>query len=129
MPKDTTSKQFPILRREKHDISLKILHQAGFESARQAATLTKVRALTIAPCPSLSNVLLNPMEVVATIKLKFNCLIIMLIFSGSVMIVVGLITKLTFQIKQRILLNAISLICNKKFAFIFKYVHRQFIRV
>ena len=28
----------PRLRGEKHDISLKILHQAGFETARQAAT-------------------------------------------------------------------------------------------
>ena len=28
------------LRGEKHDISLKILHQAGFETARQAATTT-----------------------------------------------------------------------------------------
>ena len=34
------------LRGEKHDISLKILHQEGFEPARQAATLAK-------PCPSL----------------------------------------------------------------------------
>ena len=43
----------PILRGEKHVISLKSLHQAGFETARQAATLAKIRALTIAPCPSL----------------------------------------------------------------------------
>ena len=43
----------PILRGEKHDISLKILHQAGFETARQAATLAKLRALAIAPRPSL----------------------------------------------------------------------------
>ena len=43
----------PILSWEKHDISLKILHQAGFETARQAATLTRLRALTIAPCPFL----------------------------------------------------------------------------
>ena len=42
-----------ILRGEKHDISLKILHQAGFETARQAATSTKRQALAIAPCPSL----------------------------------------------------------------------------
>ena len=39
--------------REKHDISLKILHKAGFETARQAVTLTKLRALSIAPRPSL----------------------------------------------------------------------------
>ena len=43
----------PILRGEKHDISLKILHQAGFETARQAVTLAKLRALAIAPRPSL----------------------------------------------------------------------------
>ena len=43
-----------ILSWEKHDIFLKILHQAGFETARQAATLVnmvKRHALTIAPCP------------------------------------------------------------------------------
>ena len=44
--------QTSILRGEKHDISLKILYQAGFETARQAATSAKLRALTIAPCPS-----------------------------------------------------------------------------
>ena len=42
----------PILRWEKHDISLKILHQAGFETARQAVTLAKLRALAITPRPS-----------------------------------------------------------------------------
>ena len=42
----------PRLRGEKHDISLKILHQAGFETARQAATSAERYALTIAPCPS-----------------------------------------------------------------------------
>ena len=42
----------PRLRGEKHDISLKILHQAGFEPARQAATSAERHALTIAPCPS-----------------------------------------------------------------------------
>ena len=36
-----------------NDISLKILHQAGFETARQAATLTKLLVLTIAPGLSL----------------------------------------------------------------------------
>ena len=41
----------PRLRGEKHDISLKILHQAGFETARQAATSAERHALTIAPCP------------------------------------------------------------------------------
>ena len=35
------------LRGEKHDISLKILHQAGFETARQAATAAERYALTI----------------------------------------------------------------------------------
>ena len=43
----------PRLRGEKHDISLKILHQAGFKTARQAATSAERYALTIAPCPSL----------------------------------------------------------------------------
>ena len=42
----------PILRGEKHDISLKVLPQAGSETARQAVTLSKLRALTIAPRPS-----------------------------------------------------------------------------
>ena len=42
-----------ILRGEKHDISLKILHQAGFETARQAATLSKLRAQTIVQLPLL----------------------------------------------------------------------------
>ena len=37
------------------DISLKIPHPAGLETARQAATSTKRHALTIAPCPSLTN--------------------------------------------------------------------------
>ena len=43
----------PRLRGEKHDISLKILHQTGFETARQAATSAERHPLTIAPCPSL----------------------------------------------------------------------------
>ena len=43
----------PRLREDEHDISLKILHQAGFETARQAATSAERHALTIAPCPSL----------------------------------------------------------------------------
>ena len=43
------------LRGDKHDISLKILHQAGFETARQAATSAERHALTIAPCPSRSS--------------------------------------------------------------------------
>ena len=37
----------PMLRWEKHDISLKILHQAGFETARQAVALAKLCALAI----------------------------------------------------------------------------------
>ena len=40
----------PRLRGEKHYIPLKILHQAGFETARQAATSAERHALTIAPC-------------------------------------------------------------------------------
>ena len=43
----------PRLRWEKHDISLKILHQAGFETAWQAATFAERHALTIAPCTSI----------------------------------------------------------------------------
>ena len=41
------------MRWEKHDLSLKILHQAGFETAWQAVPLAKLRALAIAPRPSL----------------------------------------------------------------------------
>ena len=41
----------PRMRGEKNDISLK-MHQAGFETARQAATSAERHALTIAPCPS-----------------------------------------------------------------------------
>ena len=40
----------PRLRGEKHDISL-----AGFETARQTATLAERHALTIASCPSLND--------------------------------------------------------------------------
>ena len=54
MPKDTTSKQYTKNEGEKHDISLKILHQAGFETARNSATLEKRRALSIAPCSPLN---------------------------------------------------------------------------
>ena len=43
----------PTLRGEKHDISQKILHQAGFETARQATTSAERHDLTIASCPSL----------------------------------------------------------------------------
>ena len=43
----------PILRRGKHDISQKTLRQVGFKTARQAATLAKLHAQTIATRPSL----------------------------------------------------------------------------
>ena len=43
----------PILGGEKQDIYLKILHQAGFDTARKTATSTERDALTIAPRPSL----------------------------------------------------------------------------
>ena len=43
----------PISRREKHDIYLNILHQAGPDTSRQAATLAKRHALTIALHPRL----------------------------------------------------------------------------
>ena len=37
-------------------LNLKILHQTGFETARQAATLAKRHTLTIAPRPSIYTV-------------------------------------------------------------------------
>ena len=46
-------KNVPILRAEKHENFLKILHRAGFETAREAAALAKRYALTIAPHPPL----------------------------------------------------------------------------
>ena len=52
-PRTRHRNKVPILRGEKHDISLKILHQAGLETARQAVKLAKLRALAIAPRPSL----------------------------------------------------------------------------
>ena len=50
MPSPRTQHRYnvPILRGEKHDIFPKILHQAGFETTRQAVTLAKLRALAIA---------------------------------------------------------------------------------
>ena len=48
-PKTQHRNNVPELRGRKHDISLKILHQAGFETTRQAATSAKHHALTIAP--------------------------------------------------------------------------------
>ena len=54
-PRTQHRNNVPILRGEKHDISLKILHQAGFETAGQAATMAKPHALTIVPCPALLN--------------------------------------------------------------------------
>ena len=53
-PKTQHRNNIPILRGEKHDISLKILHQAEFETARQIVTLAKLRDPTIARCPSIS---------------------------------------------------------------------------
>ena len=41
------------MRAEKHDNFLKILHRAGFETAREAAALAKRHALTIVPRTSL----------------------------------------------------------------------------
>ena len=43
----------PVFRGEKHDISLKILHLASLKLAPQAETLAILRALAIAPRPSL----------------------------------------------------------------------------
>ena len=42
-----------ILMGEKYDIYLRILHKAECKTTRKVATLTKLRALTIALCPSL----------------------------------------------------------------------------
>ena len=58
----------PRLRGEKHDISLKILHPAGFETARQAATTAERHALTIAPCPHVKFV----KNIFATAMLVFS---------------------------------------------------------
>ena len=52
-PRTQHRNNVPILRGEKHDISFKILHEAGFDTAGQAVTLTKLCALTITPRPSL----------------------------------------------------------------------------
>ena len=52
----------PISRGDKHDISLKILHQAGFENERQAATFAKLRTLSTVPCPSLSIVVAKKVQ-------------------------------------------------------------------
>ena len=52
-PRTQHRNNVPILRGDKHDISLKMLHQAGFDTARQALTLAKLRALAIATRPSL----------------------------------------------------------------------------
>ena len=48
-PRTQHRNNVPILRGEKNVIFLRILHQAGFETARQAATLAKLCALAIAP--------------------------------------------------------------------------------
>ena len=53
-PRTQHRNNVPILRGGKHDTSLKILHHAGFETARQAVTLAKPRALAIAPLSVLS---------------------------------------------------------------------------
>ena len=51
--KDTTSKQCPNIERGETLYFSEILHQAGFETARQVATMPTLRALTTAPCPSI----------------------------------------------------------------------------
>ena len=53
LPNDTTSKSFPNIERRETWYYQNILHQAWFETARQEVTLAKIRALTIAPRPSL----------------------------------------------------------------------------
>ena len=47
--------QSPCVRGEKHNISLKTVHQAGFETARQAATSAERHGLTIVTYPSNRN--------------------------------------------------------------------------
>ena len=47
----------PTSKGKKHEISLKILHQGGFKTAQQAATLANPHALIIAPRPNLANLL------------------------------------------------------------------------
>ena len=54
-PRTQHRNNVPILKGEEHEISLKTLHQAGFETARQAVTLAKLRVLAIAPRPSLDH--------------------------------------------------------------------------
>ena len=51
VPCPTTQRRnnVPIMRREKHAMSLKILHQAWFETTQQAATLTRLRLLCHSP--------------------------------------------------------------------------------
>ena len=51
-PRTQHRNKLQTLRGEKHDISLNILQQAGFETARQAATLANRHALTIVSRPS-----------------------------------------------------------------------------
>ena len=50
------------LRVEKYTTSLKILHQADFELARQVAAIVKRYALTIASRPSLSRVVSTTLD-------------------------------------------------------------------
>ena len=55
-PRTQHPNNIPILKGEKQDFSLKIMHQAGFKTAHQAATLAKRHRQTIVPHPSLSDV-------------------------------------------------------------------------
>ena len=72
MPRPRTQHRnnVPILRGGKHDISLKILHQAEFEHARQAVTLAKLRALTIAPRPLLTMLVHVVQEMASVLSLR-----------------------------------------------------------
>ena len=56
-PRTQHRNNVPILKEEKHDISLKILHQVGFETTWQTVTLAKLCAPTIAPRPSRVNII------------------------------------------------------------------------
>ena len=70
-PRTQHRSNVPILRGEKQDISLKILHQAGFETPRQAVTSAKRHALTIVPCPSLVNAILHYKQTL-NVNLHYN---------------------------------------------------------
>ena len=94
----------PRLRGEKHDISLRILHQAGFETARQAATSAKRHALTIAPCPSLANITFVVVEIAFKVAVmtssvaKITFAVAEIIF--KVPVITSSMVKITFVVTE-----------------------------